>query len=598
MKVTLLTNKYAESGNATSHILFNRGLPREELYHYINSSDKDINDPMLFGEDSLNLAAKTLIKHISLQDNILVIVDADCDGFTSSAVLINYLYDLFPSFVENHLHYFFHEGKQHGLADCMAEASKYKLILLPDAGSNDYSFHKELKDAGSDIIILDHHIAEKISKDAIIINNQLSAYPNKELSGVGVVWQFCRYLDSISNNTYAEEYLDLVALGLMADMQSMLSLETKHLIFKGFQSENVKNPFIFQMAQKNSFSLNKPDYKPSRYNHLQFTPMGSAFFIAPFVNALVRSGNQEEKKIVFESMLKFKAFTILPSTKRGHKLGETERLIDQALRVCTNVKNRQTKAQDAGVELLEGLIEENHMLDHKVLLFLLEAGEMEPGVVGLIANKLMFKYQRPCLILIKIVEEETGEIFYRGSGRGYGKEMDFRKICEDSGAEYSLGHPGAFGCSIAAEEIENFVKRTDEVLKNLSSEPSYFVDYIWAVDQIDGDKILEIADMNDYWGKDIDRALVFIKGIKVNQDNFKVMKSNTLKYTLPTVDIIQFSGTEEEIDKFNTPNIIEINAVCKCCSNEWNYQINPQLQMIDYEIIDIEEPTLIQSWNF
>ena len=597
MKVTLLTNEYTEDGNATSHILLNRGLPQEELYHYINSSDEDINDPALFGENLLNLAAKTLIKHISLQDDILVIVDADCDGFTSSAVLINYLHDLFPSFVENHLHYFFHEGKQHGLADCIGEASKYKLILLPDAGSNDYSFHKELKDAGSDIIILDHHIAEKISEDAIIINNQLSDYPNKELSGVGVVWQFCRYLDSISNNTYAEEYLDLVALGLMADTQSMLSIETKHLIFKGCQSENIKNPFIFQIAQKNSFSLSKSDYKPSRYNHLQFTPMGSAFFIAPFVNALARSGSQEEKKMVFESMLKFKAFITLPSTKRGHKLGETERLVDQALRICTNVKNRQTKVQDAGVELLEGLIEENHMLDHKVLLFLPESEEIERGVVGLIANKFMSKYQRPCLILIKTVEEETGEIFYRGSGRGYGKEMDFRKICEESGAEYALGHAGAFGCSISAEEINNFIKKTDKILKDLSSEPSYFVDYIWTANQIDGDKILEIADMNDYWGKDLDRAFVLINGIKVNQNNFKVMKSNTLKYALPTVDIIQFNGTEKEIDKFNTSDIIEINAICKCCSNEWNYQINPQLQMIDYEIIGTEKPTLIQSWN-
>ena len=165
-------------------------------------------------------------------------------------------------------------------------------------------------------------------------------------------------------------------------MMSLTSIETKQLIFTGFRTENVVNPFIAEMAEKNSFSLNKSDYKPSRFNYLQFTPMGAAFFIAPFVNAIVRSGTQEEKDLIFKSMLKTKAFEIVPSTKRGHKAGDTERVVDQALRTCTNVKNRQTRAQDAGVEFLEGLIERNHMLDHKVLLFLLEPGEVDRNIAG------------------------------------------------------------------------------------------------------------------------------------------------------------------------------------------------------------------------
>ena len=83
----------------------------------------------------------------------------------------------------------------------------------------------------------------------------MSDYPNKELSGVGVTWQFCRYLDSLGGNTYANDYLDLVALGNMADMMSMTSIETKSLIFEGFKDKNITNPFIFEMSEKNSFSL-------------------------------------------------------------------------------------------------------------------------------------------------------------------------------------------------------------------------------------------------------------------------------------------------------------------------------------------------------
>ena len=76
-------------------------------------------------------------------------------------------------------------------------------------------------------------------------------------------------------------------------MMSMTSIETKSLIFEGFKDKNITNPFIFEMSEKNSFSLNKADYKPSADNHLKISPMGAAFFIAPFVNAMVRSGTME-----------------------------------------------------------------------------------------------------------------------------------------------------------------------------------------------------------------------------------------------------------------------------------------------------------------
>lgn len=124
------------------------------------------------------------------------------------------------------------------------------------------------------------------------------------------------------------------------------------------------------------------------------------------------------------------------------------------------------------------------------------------------------------------------------------------------------------------------------------------MDYIWDVNEIDGNKILDIANMNDYWGKDLDRSLVCIKNIKVTKDNFKVMKSNTLKYDLPVADIIQFAGTDEQIEKFTSGEIVTIDAVCKCCKNEWNYEINPQLQMVDYEITKEEKPGVIDGWGF
>ena len=580
---------------AIEQILTNRGINYNDIGHYLNTTDDDINEPEAFGLDrEMKWSANCLSVAVRDNQDVLVIVDCDCDGFTASALLINYLYELFPAWVTNHLKWFIHENKEHGLSDVMDYIwqKNFSVIIVPDAGSNDYEYHRELRYAGKTVIILDHHEAEKVSGDAIVINNQLSDYPNKYLSGVGVTWQFCRYIDKVMNNSKANEYLDLVALGNMADMMSMRSMETKHLINKGFKEENLKNPFIYGMAEKNSYSLGG-----------KITPMGAAFYIAPFVNAMVRSGTLEEQELLFKSMLKHKAFEEIPSNKRGHKLGEMERIVDQALRTATNVKNRQTRAQDAGMELIEGLIEKNNMMEHKVLLFLLEPGQIDKNIAGLCANKIMAKYQRPCCILTKVEEVDPNMILtsnppkpyivtsYQGSARGCDKTgiNNFKEICENTGViMYAEGHQGAFGLGIAAENINKFIEKTDEALKDTSEEPVYFVDYIYDGVNVKPENILDIATLEDLWGKDMDESFIAIKDLKVSKDMVTLMspdKKPTLKITLPNkVSLIKFGSSQEEYETFLTEGYIKIDVVGKCNANVWNGYTTAQLLIEDYEI--------------
>ena len=70
-------------------ILTNRGIPLKEILHYIDTTDNDINPPEALGQDKLKTAAALLIETIRSNSQALVIVDADCDGFTSSAIIIN-----------------------------------------------------------------------------------------------------------------------------------------------------------------------------------------------------------------------------------------------------------------------------------------------------------------------------------------------------------------------------------------------------------------------------------------------------------------------------------------------------------------------------
>ena len=582
-----LINQPNKNFSTIQQILFNRGIAEEDILHYINLSDQDINSPLALGEQNLKNGLRLLFNTISKNKNAIIIVDCDTDGYTAAALLINYLYKIFPTWVDNHLKWIMHDGKQHGLSDCINKISNYySLVMLPDSSSNDYIYHQNLFHKGIGVLVLDHHLADKISPYAVIINNQLSNYPNKELSGVGVVWQFCRYIDSILDINYADDFLDLVALGLCADMMSLRSFETRYLITKGFKKENIKNPFIDYMLDKNSFPLSKADYASSN-SQTACTSIGAAFFIVPFVNAITRSGTIEQKNLLFNSMLNHKAFEEVISNKRGHKLGQKEKLVLQAIRTVTNVKNRQTRAEDAGLTMLENMIETNHMLDHKILLFLLEPSQIPAEIRGLIANKFMAKYQRPCCLLTRT--NRNGKETYEGSMRGYTKTgiNSFKEVLEQCPqVVYVQGHQNAAGLSIQGDQINNFLSRIDYLLKDVSVEPIYRVDYDFKERDNNNQIILDIAEMNDYWGQDIDRAYVNIN-FKITSSNFQIMKSNTLKFNLPNgLSIIKFSGTEQEINKFTTTGYLEVNAICKCNKNQWNGQVYPQLIMQDYEIID------------
>ena len=611
---------------AKQQVLINRGIDIIDLYHYMNLSDKDVNNPFVFGE-VIKKAAYIFANHVLHFDQICVIVDCDCDGYTSAATILNYIYDITPNKsnpeIMRNVDFFHHESKQHGLSDAMdwIRGKKPDLVIIPDAGSNDVAQLRELEELGIDVIILDHHEIEERDfwhterhPHLYLINNQLPQYPNKELSGVGVVYQFCRAIENLIpyNETFdfADNYLDLVALGNTGDMMSLRSFETRYLISKGLQPENIKNPFIYEMWQKNKFKLGD---KP--------TSWGVTFYIVPFVNAITRSGTLEEKKLVFDSMLKYKAFQQIPSNKRGHKPGEMERVVDQAIRTCTNVKNRQGRAEDAGLALVEHLIKDNNMMDHKVLLFLMEPGQIQPEIRGLIANKLMAKYQRPCCILTKTIKENlkydphdedvwdptldiahggwrkehcsfrTEKITtYEGSARGCDKVgvTEFKDICAGTGVcEYTVGHQGAFGLGIRQENIPDFIKTTDFCLQDMASEPIYYVDYIWSANNVSSEKILDIADMSSMWGKDIDESLVAVEEIKVNKNNITMMASNTVKIILPNgVSIIKFRMPDEEYNKlYSESGYVTINAVCKCNKNEWNGNVSAQLLLEDYEII-------------
>jgi len=92
-----LINPVDESMSALEQVLFNRGINPEDLERFKYPSKNDIIDPLKL--ENMTEGAKMLIKHVKQNDKIFIQVDSDADGYTSAAILINYLNCLFPHFV-------------------------------------------------------------------------------------------------------------------------------------------------------------------------------------------------------------------------------------------------------------------------------------------------------------------------------------------------------------------------------------------------------------------------------------------------------------------------------------------------------------------
>ena len=141
------------------------------------------------------------------------------------------------------------------------------------------------------------------------------------------------------------------------------------------------------------------------------------------------------------------------------------------------------------------------------------------------------------------------------------------------------------------ESILLFLDYTDEVLKFMSSEPIYLVDYIYEGNQVKAENILDIASLDYLWGKDMEEPLVAVKGLTITKDMITLMspdKKPTLKITLPNnISLIKFNSSQEEYEKlFSEDGYVAIDLVGKCNKNEWQGYVNPQIFIEDYEIVD------------
>lgn len=571
MKYRIVNENF--KSNYGANLLKTRGIT--DLESFINPKREFLQDPKNL--DNIHAGALLLLKVLKENGKILIVVDSDADGFTSAAIMYQYIKKIYP---EADIEYSLHEEKQHGLEDhvdiIMDSDKVYGLIILPDSSSNDIEYHDSLARINVPCLVLDHHLTDnKISLNATVINNQLSKnYSNKELTGAGIVYQFCRYLDSILNVDFAEEYIDLAALGIIGDMGSVVNLENRYIIKTGL--ENIKNFFFSSLLEKQSFSTKG-----------KVNPTTISFYITPLINAMIRAGTMEEKTRMFEAFIDGKRK--IPSGKRGAK-GKMEYAAIESVRECVNARSRQNRILDEVVLRLEDKILKHGLLENKILFVRLDNEDDFPAVLnGLTAMKLAEKFKKPT-----IVARLNNEGYIRGSARAVNDSPlpNLKSFFSESGFfEYALGHEGAHGISIANENLNSFHQWANKELETVDfGEGTFNVNFIRSASDSDlKSLILEMGNYEDLYGQQNPEALIYIHDINLNIDagDLQIMgtRQDTIKFVKFEITYIKFFA-KDFIKELQSYNHAKINLIGKMQKNEWNGFTKPQILIEDYEIID------------
>ena len=572
MKVNLVNENFQH--DYLKELLTTRGVT--DFNKYLHPDISCLNDPLNL--DNIRKGAIWLEEALNKENShILLIVDCDVDGFTSSAIMHEYIKAIAPN---QKISYMLHEHKEHGLQDhtqTIIDSNEfYDLIILPDSSSNDYEYHEKLKELGMRCLVLDHHDIDDdqpISDNACIINNQLSPnYTNKELTGAGVAWQFCRYYDQLHLTYYSYDLIDLAALGVCGDMGSVLNLENRYIMLYGFS--HVKNYFFKCAIDKQAYSMNN-----------EVTPISVAFYIVPMMNAMIRMGTMAEKERLFLGLID--GHRQVPCNKRGAK-GTMEEVAIESLRECTNAKAKQNRITDQMVGELEQKIFKYDLLENKILFIRLDDDDEYPSeVTGLTAMKLAAKYKRPT-ILARLNDEG----YDRGSIRNVAdcELQDLKKFLNDSGYfEWVQGHANAAGASILDSNLRAFHEYANEALKDINfNEGMYDVNFIREPNAPDlEDLIYDLASNTSIWGQGNSEPLIFVPNIYLDNTDYKVIGTNkdTVRFEKNGVIFIKFHASDL-IEQLQKCNEIKISIVGKPNINEWMGNQTPQIMIEDYEVID------------
>ncbi len=436
----------------TAQILISKGFKDlEKIHEFLYAKLPHLYDPELFAD--MDVAVDRILQAIENKENILIYGDNDVDGMSAAALLTEFLRSIGG-------HLFFHISNRLSLKKSLigdalefAIRSECKLLITVDCGITAAKEIQEVAAHGIDVIVTDHHEpTSKIPHCIATLNPKLinSTYPNRELTGVGVAFKLAHAV----TNTLMERgkikpseidlknYLDLVALGTIADMGALKG-ENRILVRYGLK----------QMHQMKRMGLAKL-FEISELEKPELSPSDIASKITPRLNSLGRIADP----------IKGVELLLLHDPEKAEKL---------AHELDLNNLKRQKIEREAAEDIEEYIFLHPEILKEKAII--LQSDKWHPGIIAILSSRIAKQTNRPTLVLS--VEQGIG----KGSLRTT-PEFPLLPILKES-KDLLInfgGHDFAAGLTILEENIplftDLFLKAANRLLSEQDVIPKLYLD--------------------------------------------------------------------------------------------------------------------------
>lgn len=393
-----------------------------------------LHDPFLM--DQMEQATTRVIEALTENQKICIYGDYDVDGTCSTALLYMFLKELGAN-VEFYIPKRLEEG--YGLSASAIDVVRSKetdLMITVDCGITAIEETKYANSLGMDVIICDHHQPKEELPDAVAVLDPLKPgcnYPFKYLSGAGVAFKLAQGVcKRIGKRDLPLKYLDLVALAGAADIVPLTD-ENRVLVNEGLNQIN-SNPRSAIKAL-----IEKSGLHPGLLNSGQVV-----FTIAPRINAVGRLGDAERAVNLL----------ITNSDKEAIELAEIlesenyERRkidVDTFEEACKQVEDKIDLANELAIVLHDD--------------------NWHPGVIGIVASRLVEKYYRPTVLLATI------DGVAKGSARSISNFNIYHALqkCEEHLIHFG-GHQAAAGLAMEINKVDEFRKKFNTIVKKSVNE--------------------------------------------------------------------------------------------------------------------------------
>lgn len=475
---------------AIAQVFVNRGMDLNEAKVFINN-ERLLHDPRLLPDVEKAIQRLQLAKE--RQENVVVYRDYDVDGTMGGAIMFKGLkrfgLENVRHFAPNRFEtgYGLHKDLIEKLADEGAT-----LIVTVDCGTTSVEEVEHAKSLGVDVIVTDHHEPGEILPDAVaVINPKVahSLYPYREICGATVAWKVVQALLGQD----CMEYIDLVATATVADVVPLRN-ENRWIVKEGLKllNSNEGNLGLRKLVEVAGFTGKVDSF-------------AIGFGIGPRINAVGRLGDANAVLELF--------------------LTDEETRAEKMAQILDKLNDSRRSLVDDNMHVAETLLPSQWNPDTDRII-VVASPDFHQGVIGIVAGKLLEKYQRPTIVIA--IEEDKG--MGKASCRSFGPVHLHQTLSKVSHLLLKFGgHAAAAGFSIEINKIDEFRRAINDAVTHIPMDE-------FAI-PVEIDAVLDLEEVDDYlvaqmelltpYGEGNPMPLFAVRNVRVK--DIRILKDKHLK---------------------------------------------------------------------